>query len=199
MKVFGIGFQRTGNTSLWAALNMLGISTVKFPKQLYYDPDHPILNRYEGFTDNPIPLLYQKLDRRFPGSRFILTVREEQSWLKSVEWLYTIGAIKFYWNERLETDEIHQALYGATNFDPKIFLERYRQHNRSAVEYFADRPGDLLVMEIHAGDGFAKLCPFLGLPAPRKPFPRRNRSEPLWRVNSRVLFKKLKTSWKNLF
>jgi hypothetical protein len=40
-------------------------------------------------------------------------------------------------------------------------------------EHFADRPGDLLVLDITAGEGWDRLCPFLGLPEPGVPFPRR--------------------------
>ena len=39
MKVFGVGYQRTGTTSLAQALNMLGVKTLQFPKELYYDID----------------------------------------------------------------------------------------------------------------------------------------------------------------
>jgi len=35
------------------------------------------------------------------------------------------------------------------------------------------RPDDLLVMDIPAGDGWEQLCAFLALPEPDAPFPRR--------------------------
>jgi hypothetical protein len=38
-------------------------------------------------------------------------------------------------------------------------------------EYFRDRPDDLLVMNICAGEGWEKLCPFLGLAIPKVKFP----------------------------
>ncbi len=40
VKVFGVGFQRTGTTSLAVALNALGIKTLQFPKELYNDIDN---------------------------------------------------------------------------------------------------------------------------------------------------------------
>ena len=43
-------------------------------------------------------------------------------------------------------------------------------------EYFKDRPGDLLVMNICEGEGWEKLCPFLGVPIPNEPFPNVNKS-----------------------
>ena len=40
------------------------------------------------------------------------------------------------------------------------------------------RPGDFLVINIPAGEGWDKLCPFLGLPVPDAPFPLKNRLAP---------------------
>ena len=38
------------------------------------------------------------------------------------------------------------------------------------MEHFAERPGDLLVMRLEAGDGWGKLCRFLDEPMPEPPF-----------------------------
>ena len=46
MKVFGVGFQRTGTTSLAVALNTLGIKTLQFPKELYHDIDHDVIREF---------------------------------------------------------------------------------------------------------------------------------------------------------
>jgi hypothetical protein len=43
---------------------------------------------------------------------------------------------------------------------------------RDVQEYFKDRPADLLVMNICAGEGWEKLCPFLNRDAiPSRDFP----------------------------
>jgi len=185
VKVFCTGWQRTGTTSLAKGLKALGLKTLDWPKELFRDIDDDVIREYDAFTDNPIPLLYQELDRRHPGSRFIHTVRDEESWLKSAEWLFTLGRVKFNWRDGKDAAilaEIHRVLYGTTEFDAQLFLERYRRHNREVTEYFAQRPGDLLVLDITRGEGFEKLSPFLGLPIPGEPFPHWNRSEAPWRV-----------------
>ena len=46
--------------------------------------------------------------------------------------------------------------------------------------YFANRPEDLLVLDVTAGDGWEPLCQFLGMPVPERPFPWENRYQP-WR------------------
>ena len=69
-------------------------------------------------------------------------------------------------------------------------MERYERHNSEVRAYFADRPEDLLVMDITAGDGWDVLCPFLGVEAPADEFPMMNsKDEPLRRRNlaSRVV------------
>ena len=187
MKIFGTGLQRTGTTSLAKALNQLGIPTRDHPKDLFNDIDHDVIREYDGFTDNPIPLLYRELDERHPGSKFIHTVRDEAAWLKSTEWLHTIGAKKFHWERIPELDGIHRALYGTTTFDGDVFRDVYRRHNREVREYFADRSDDLLVLDITAGEGFEALCPFLGMDLPTEPFPHWNKQESVWKVKLRSL------------
>jgi hypothetical protein len=47
-----------------------------------------------------------------------------------------------------------------------MLLDAYGRHLTAVAGRFADRPGDLLVMDITAGQGWEALCPFLGLEAP---------------------------------
>ncbi len=44
-----------------------------------------ILDQVHSLTDFPVPLIYKRLDRGYPDSKFILTVRDTESWLTSVE------------------------------------------------------------------------------------------------------------------
>jgi len=189
MKVFGVGFQRTGTTSLAAALNMLGIKTLHFPKELYDNLDHDIIREYDGFTDDPITLLYKALDKRHPSSQFIHTIRDEESWLKSIRWLFTTGAEKFNWQHNKYVDVFNLQLFGTTRFDEKLFLEKYRAYNQEVEAYFKHRPEDSLRLDITRGEGFEKLCPFLGKPIPTAPFPHLNQTEGLWKVRGRKLYR----------
>lgn len=183
MKVFGIGMQRTGTASLVAALNILNIKSRHFPSELFYDINHPIIEEFAGFADNPIPLLYQELDKRHPSSRFIHTIRDESEWLESVRWLFGEGSKKFAWQHERHRDvirEMHTKLYGRTTFHETAFLEAYRAHNREVRAYFANRPNDVLTLDLTRGDGFEKLCSFLGKPMPGRSFPHRNPGKDLW-------------------
>ena len=66
-------------------------------------------------------------------------------------------------------------LYESVIFDAEKFSAAYHRHHADVRRYFADRPDDLLEMNIIEGDGWEKLCPFLGLPTPAVPFPHLNR------------------------
>ena len=41
------------------------------------------------------------------------------------------------------------------------------------MEYFKNRPQDFLNLDIIGGEGWEKLCEFLGKPIPDVPFPRK--------------------------
>lgn len=161
---------------------MLGFETLDCPIELFGNLDHDVIRAFDAFTDNPIPGLYRELDARHPGAKFVHTVRDEASWLLSVHWLFSVGAVKFAWQEHPIFDQMHQALYGRTTFDEAVFAEARTRHDREVREYFADRPGDLLVFDLFAGDGFEKLAPFLGKELPKRLFPHRNQQQSRLRV-----------------
>ncbi|MBL0299362.1 MAG: hypothetical protein IPQ21_19985 [Betaproteobacteria bacterium] len=48
-----------------------------------------MLEQNEALTDTPIPSFYRELDRRYPGAKFILTVRDMESWLLSCKRQFT--------------------------------------------------------------------------------------------------------------
>jgi len=192
-KIFGVGYQRTGTTSLAAALNHLGIKTRQFPKELWDDIDHDIIRDYQGFTDDPVTLLWRKLDERHPESKFIHTIRSDESWLKSIRWLMTTGSIKFKESFDEYGDTFNRELFGTTVFEPDLFLERYRAYNADVITYFATRPDDYLRIDVTRGEGFEKLCPFLGLPVPAETaFPRLNVQESILKVRLWRLARALK-------
>ncbi len=172
-KIFCIGFHKTGTTTLDVALETLGYSVCHA-----VEIDNPniaseaesiafgLVEKFDAFQDNPWPILYKELDAKFPGSRFILTVRPANDWIKSVvdhfgttdtpmrSWIYGVGH--------------------PVDNEP-TYLRRYDKHNWDVVEYFQSRPSDLLIMRITDGDGWEKLCSFLERPVPGVPFPHRNK------------------------
>lgn len=185
-KVFGVGLSRTGTRSLNSALQMLGFNTVHYPTDpvVYREIangqfDLTLLKHYDGVTDITVAPYYVQLDKTYPNSKFILTVREKNGWLNSC---------KNHWRNSPfdeETDDpqrkarlelrrfFRAATYGCYDFAPERFAWVYDQHVKNVMEYFKDRPDQLLVINVCAGDGFEKLVPYLNRPAPCIPFPHK--------------------------
>ena len=170
-KVFGIGFHKTGTSTLKSALAMLGYT---FAERFRVDGEvveHDLVERalhiageVDAVQDNPWPLLYRDLDNVFPGSKFILTIRDTDEW-----W---ISLVRHFGGK---STEMRTWIYGVG--DPEgqedVYKSRYEAHNAEILEYFADRPDDLLVLAITDGEGWDRLCPFVGEPMPKEPFPHR--------------------------
>lgn len=186
-RVFGIGFQRTATTSLARAFEILGYDSAHWKSGDWALAIWQEMNRWGrsatleadyALCDNPIPLLYEKLDKAYPGSKFVLTIRDEADWLRSVEdlWSYDKNPQRWTWDGDRFSHKVHGITYGRTDFDADTFLARYRQHNAGVRTYFANRPNDLLVMDMSHDAGWSELCPFLGQPAIDKPFPRRHQT-----------------------
>ncbi|GAB4395253.1 MAG: hypothetical protein OHK0053_01430 [Microscillaceae bacterium] len=173
-KVFGIGLQRSGTTSLHLALQQLGYRSRHFvPELLQGLEQNPVLEKYEAFSDNPVPLFFRELDALNPGSKFILTVRPIEAWLASCEWMFLKKRKAWGFDTRADVREIHARWYGGHHFDEAVFRQVYARHHQEVKTYFAQRPQDLLILHIGEGkDLWEPLINFLGIVHhPRKPFP----------------------------
>lgn len=174
-KIFGIGLSRTGTSSLTQALIELGYKSVHYPplKHIF-----DVMEKYQAATDTTVALMYQELDKKYPNSKFILTMRDVGEWLKSCKWFFSKDKAKkgrhFQKTGKLLSEQqsiIRRKLYGNEFFNEESYREGFVLHLLSIKEYFKDRPDDLLIMNIGKGDGFNVLCPFLGKQTIRKPFP----------------------------
>ncbi|MBX7196898.1 MAG: hypothetical protein K1X94_32915 [Sandaracinaceae bacterium] len=187
-KVFGLGLSRTGTRSLTAALHVLGIDTVHYPTDrgtlealARGDGRFPLLDHYDGITDITTIPSFDALDRAYPDAKFVLTTRDEASWLKSC---------KQHWGARAPLEgpmgeehrvqmevrrRLREAVYGGYDFDATRFLHARRDHHERVMRHFAARPSDLLVLDIVAGDRWDKLAAFLGLEVPTHPFPHKGK------------------------
>ena len=175
-KVFCIGFHKTGTTSLEVALKKLGYRvTGSFGTK---DPDiaskvhemaYAMVPRYDAFEDNPWPVLYRELDERFPGSKFVLTRRPPENWIQSqVKDFATTETPMRRW--------IYGEDAGCPEGNEETYIARYERHNREVLDYFKDRPDDLLVVDFPNDDGWSRICPFLGHDIPSSPFPHANKA-----------------------
>ncbi|MBE9171590.1 hypothetical protein IQ216_00330 [Cyanobium sp. LEGE 06143] len=177
VKVFGIGLNKTGTTTLGVCLSRLGYRHCSFDLSLLEQVRHGDLNglravvdRHDSFEDWPYPLVFEQLDHLYPGSRFILTRRRStRAWLRSLQ------------EHSLRTDPAigsrsRTLAYGwpYPQLNPRAHLSLYRAHLLRVRHYFRQRPQDLLEVCWEEQASWAPLCSFLGQPLPGVPFPHAN-------------------------
>jgi hypothetical protein len=171
--IFGIGLSKTGTTSLFVALDRLGYrsGTYRHLRALGLEEwfegnfERDYLTGYDAVTDLPLATFFPQLDARYPDSKFILTVRELDSWLESARNHFTPPDATVFGRD------VRLATYGILGYDELRFRYVYETHLRNVTQHFRNRPASLLVLDIVSGEGWEKLCPFLGRGAPDDPFP----------------------------
>lgn len=168
-KVFCIGLGKTGTTSLKEALKILGYRTIRLPID------------WKGITDFDAALpgvsaaMYRELDIEYPGSKFILTLRGVEGWLKSIkrDMERKQGVRRGRAQERAQLLEM---LYGTSSFDSDRFRLAFQEHKKDVLAYFKDRPDDLLVLDVTQHSDWDNLCEFLNVAVPEEPFPFANKA-----------------------
>ena len=95
-KIFCIGSNKTGTTSLAATLEIYGYSLpnqlnqeMEISKQTYlgnFSPLKEFVNKYDAFQDLPFSIdnYYIAADALYPNSKFILTERDPEDWYNSI-------------------------------------------------------------------------------------------------------------------
>src|SRR3989344_3706581 len=152
-KVFGIGLPKPGQSSLAMAMYYMGYKTVQYP----YNSTQ--IKNNDFVLDLPVALNYKKLDSEYPNSKFILTTRDLNTWLESMRNHYRQHPASKMYKEQLD---YRQKFWGTVRFSKKIMTRKYNEHLKDVDKYFSKRKKDLLVIRIVDGEGWEKLCPFLG-------------------------------------
>jgi hypothetical protein len=186
-KVFGVGMKKTGTCSLESCYEILDISPVAPSKtkveglkkikndlkntvdtsRADYSAALDFAERYRSFEDSPWNIweMYQKLDQRFPDSKFILTCRDSEKWWRSVERWATVT------NPGLE--DSYRRHIRAEEFERDAMIAAYENYNNSVIRYF-EGTDKLLVIDFEAGEGWGPICDFLNVDIPSTPFPHAN-------------------------
>lgn len=198
-KVFAIGFYKTGTTTIYEALKILGYRTINGDKPGSYpgaddgvtllkqieagDYRLPTFDLFDAFTDNPYFHLWREMYAQFPDAKFILTVRDEQPWIES--------CARFYRNRRVRPMRVwmfgKHANPGAGPESRQAWLDAYRAHNAAVREHFSTRPGQYLEFDPTKMREWRPICELLDRPVPSQPWPHANPTRPdqpwraLWR------------------
>jgi len=196
MQVIGAGFGRTGTSSLQAALekllggrcyHMKEIMTKPMQLQAWYDfavGQTPALDwkllfmGYVAAVDCPVCLYYKELMSVFPEAKFILTVRQSESWWKSFNRLMSlVGKARMLCF-------VSPRLRKIARFTDKIIIENVfngRLEKNKCIRIFEDHnaavrktvPHERL-LEYDVRQGWQPLCDYLGIAVPEQPFPHLN-------------------------
>ncbi len=175
MKVFGVGLSRTGTNSLHAAAVLMGLSAYHNPLPLvsrWFSGDFSpaTTEPFDMLSDQPMGLYFKQLDASHPGARFILTIRELEVWLDSIEAHYARSHPPSPGFR--SRDLIRLATYGVTVFHRDTMRDAFERHLDDVLHHFRHRPSDLLVLDVtKSGDPWQALSNFLGLNRPEGPFP----------------------------
>jgi len=207
-KVFCVGRNKTGTTSLGAALEQLGyrVGNQQEGELLIEDwarRDFRSLVAYcrksDAFQDIPfsIDFTFQAMDQAFPGSKFILTVRDsDEQWYASMIRFHTMRLRERTGENRLPSARdlqedpyiypgylwrLRQLVGRASEhddlYDKTMLIRNYNEHNRRIQDYFRHRPNDLLVLNVGESSAMERLCRFLGRPFIGQLMPKRNESK----------------------
>lgn len=213
IEVIGAGLMRTGTNSLQVALERLlngkcyhmyvlvrdSPSDVNFwLKACTESPSDEewlrFLASYKAVVDFPPVAFYERFVQLYPNAKVILTVRDPDTWFKSVSQTIAIAlhdsffaSIITYFTSRWKflkmVDLLFKRVYG-DDYDLKNkerMVKAFEAHNQRVLQIV---PKDrLLVFEIK--QGWQPLCDFLGVPVPDEPFPHVNSREDFVRGNLR--------------
>jgi hypothetical protein len=200
-KIFCVGRNKTGTTSLERAFKDLDYVVADYvPAKLLTDEFYferrftefvEFCKGAQVFQDVPFsyPYVYVYLDQVFPGSKFILSVRDDaEQWYRSITRFHgklfgTDGATP-------TAEQVKNATYGKFGFgynimkvhgtsdeDPynkQTMIDHYNAHNKAIEVYFEHRPDDLLVVNLAKPEDYKRFVEFLGVSSPHTAFPKEN-------------------------
>lgn len=145
-KIFQIGFNKCGTTSLFEYFKSTGIKCIhwdndKIAEQMQnnFQNGMPLLNGYEQFTffsDFAHIEYFKLLDQQYPNSKFILNVRDKQKWIQS----------------RIKHPNSLKESMERFNMTKEQVLAKWSRdwdtHIANVKKYFKQRPDDLLIYNI---------------------------------------------------
>ena len=151
-------------------------------------PDFCVYDDVDAVTDLPSAYFFRELLLAYPGAKAILTVRETSSWLRSYRnhvrphKLRPSSGLRVRVGKALGLKDdvrrweiyrykiaMRNLVYGSVGFREYLHRTKFERHNDSVRnEVPQDR---LLVINVFDGDGWEKLCPFLGVDPPGVEFP----------------------------
>ena len=174
MKYICIGQPKTGTKTMAKIFNLLNFKVNSNPLCFdnddfimldnnisYYTNDsilkcHNNIETFEAFHDYPYSFNYKYINDNFPDSKFILTIRDTDTWFNSLyNYQYIFGAVN---------KNLLKKLYGYNiiSLENKTdVISKYNEYNTNIIKYFHDKPCKLLILDLTKDNIKNKLNDFL--------------------------------------
>ncbi|MEO8446635.1 MAG: sulfotransferase family protein [bacterium] len=205
LKIIGSGVGRTGTHSLKVALEQLGFGKCYHMIELFENPEgikyfqqaergsdvnwDELFEGYASAVDYPVARYYKQLMKYYPDAKIIQTVRDPESWFKSMsQTIFKVSqpslgtklklimklpfssAIRkklpiFIFNGKLVESE-----FGKDLTNKEEIIKRFIRRNEEVIKIV---PKENLLL-FNAKDGWEPLCRFLNVPVPTTPYPVTN-------------------------
>jgi hypothetical protein len=168
--VINLGLPKTGTSSLQKALKKLGWKNILHGISRFihmpFDSVTDIIEKHEGCLEIYGVFPFHDLISRFPQAYYINTIRDFDSWLNSCAYQF---------NERRKVSSLTLSYrlkrFGKQYYDEQNFRNWYEQYIKDIKQHTHIR---ILDIDIIKGEGYEKLCPFLGCDILDEEFPIRN-------------------------
>ncbi|PCJ72093.1 MAG: sulfotransferase family protein [Rhodobiaceae bacterium] len=210
LSLIGAGFGRTGTNSLKLALEQIGFGPCHHMVEVFINPKsaahwqqaldgqpmdwEAVMAGYKSLVDWPGALFWRELWKASPKAKILLSVRDEESWFKSITNTIFVARSDPATHEdpvardmaRMVNELVDRAI-GSTERDRDTVLAAYRKNIAEVKEEV--QAEQLLVFDVK--QGWAPLCEFLEVAVPDTPFPRTNSTDEfVARLNTRNAPKK---------
>jgi len=190
LKVVGTGLGRTGTLSMKHALEQLGFGPCHHMVEVFAHPESvplwiaaaqgkpdwdSIFKDYSAMVDYPGCKYWRELVAYYPDAKVLLTIRDADSWFESTQaTIFAPGSLAVMPQGPLKPffESIISAFDGHLH-DRAYMTDYFRRHTEEVIRTV---PKDrLLVYQV--GEGWDRLCAFLGVPVPATPYPSENSRE----------------------
>lgn len=189
LKIVGSGLGRTGTKSMQTALNMLGVGPCHHMIEVMQHPESvplwieagagrpdwdAIFKDYNSMVDYPGAAYWRELAAYYPDAKVLHTQRDPDKWFESTQatifapggGVNSPGPMATFFNSF--TGPFREHIH-----DRAFMTDYFRRHNETVK---ATIPAErLLIYEV--GEGWERLCKFLGVPVPTEPYPSENSRE----------------------
>lgn len=200
-KVFCVGRNKTGTTSLNRALSEFGFQMGNQHTAELFLNDYAIRNwkpilayceTAQAFQDAPFswPDTWKVLIDEYPNAKYILTIRPEESWYDSItkshSKLFAQGKRIPTKNDLINAKfkypgylwDSNRAVWKTPENDPynkEMLIANFRKHNEDVINYF-DEKSNFLCIDVSKTDSYKKLSKFLNIQPLHDTFPHLNKT-----------------------